>query len=129
MSPSAVRETDLYTFFVDIQNRRHAFVTQTRHRLHPSQLFQPVEAGLQASNWTAPAMSAIIGFQAPAQDPHGDLLQGRSDSSAHRKTALVELILAVASGELAAHLLGEVISLDELGVRALAGQKGLGAGT
>ena len=73
-------------------------------------------------------MAAVIGDQARAQGPVGRRLQARVDGGAHRQPALVEALFAVEAGQLAAHLLGEVVGLDHLGGVAPADLQGLRPG-
>jgi hypothetical protein len=87
----------------------------------------PAGAEHDARHRTAPAVAAVIGDQAVAQRAVGELLQARIEGGAHRQAATVELVLAEAREQVAAHFLGEVVCADHVARPALADLQRLGA--
>ena len=79
-------------------------------------LSEPVAAGLDMPDRTAPAAAgAIVSDETIAQRLVGRRLQPGIDAGAHRKPAPIQRLFAVAGEQLAAHLLGKIGSVDDLG--------------
>ena len=63
-------------------------------------------------------MAVIVGDEAVDQRGAGHALQLGIERGAHRQAAAIELLLAEAVENLAAHLLGEELRGEDLGVRS-----------
>ncbi len=80
------------------------------------QRLAPIALEVDLLDGAAPTgMPVIVGDQAAHQCGAGQPLQPRIERGANRETAAVELVLAEAVENLAAHLLGEIFGGENLG--------------
>ena len=100
----------------DFENGRQPPRLHVAESRHLGQGRAPFPAGeLDLLLRAAPAARLVVADEAVDQGLAGDRLQLRVEGGAHRQAALVELLLAVAIGDLAAHLFGEEARRDRVG--------------
>ena len=114
---AAVGKADLGHRPVHPQHHGERPLERSRRRLDALELAAPAQTGLDPRHRPAPPVPAVVGLEPPAQHAVGYLLQARVDGGAHGQPPFVKLVFAVAGGKLAAHLLGEVVGLDEFRLR------------